>query len=65
MAEKFTSGELSAQLLHDAPYEEVLKRLIAVRGLGQWSVEMFACFALKRMDVFSLGAKPGGQLDCP
>ncbi|OAA80278.1 DNA glycosylase [Akanthomyces lecanii RCEF 1005] len=55
LAEKFTSGELSAQMLQDAPYEEVLEKLIAVRGLGRWSVEMFACFGLKRMDVFSLG----------
>ncbi|KAK0720884.1 DNA glycosylase [Lasiosphaeris hirsuta] len=55
LAEKFASGELSAHLLADAPYEEVLEKLIAVRGLGRWSVEMFACFALKRMDVFSLG----------
>ncbi|RYP78380.1 hypothetical protein DL771_000565 [Monosporascus sp. 5C6A] len=55
LAEKFGSGELSARLLADAPYEEVLARLTAVRGLGQWSAEMFACFALKRMDVFSLG----------
>lgn len=29
--------------------------LIAVRGLGKWSVEMFACFGLKRMDVLSTG----------
>lgn len=55
LAEKFTTGELSAQMLHDASYEEVVKKLIAVRGLGLWSVEMFACFGLKRMDVFSLG----------
>lgn len=55
LAEKFASGELTAQMLHDAPYEEVLEKLIAVRGLGRWSVEMFACFGLKRMDVFSLG----------
>ena len=55
LAEKFKSGELSAQMLRDAPYEEVLEKLIAVRGLGRWSVEMFACFALKRLDVFSTG----------
>jgi DNA-3-methyladenine glycosylase II len=55
LAEKFASGELSAHLLADAPYENVLDRLTAVRGLGKWSVEMFACFALKRMDVFSTG----------
>ncbi|CCF38718.1 HhH-GPD superfamily base excision DNA repair protein [Colletotrichum higginsianum] len=55
LAEKFVSGELSAQMLAESPYEEVRDRLIAVRGLGLWSVEMFACFGLKRMDVFSLG----------
>jgi DNA-3-methyladenine glycosylase II len=55
LAEKFVSGELSAAMLAEAPYEEVVEKLTAVRGLGRWSVEMFACFGLKRMDVFSLG----------
>ncbi|AEO57072.1 hypothetical protein MYCTH_2302825 [Thermothelomyces thermophilus ATCC 42464] len=55
LAAKFATGELTAQMLADAPYEEVLERLTAVRGLGRWTVEMFACFALKRMDVFSTG----------
>ncbi|KAG5932174.1 hypothetical protein E4U53_001448 [Claviceps sorghi] len=55
LAEKFSSGELSAQILHEAPYEELVEKLVAVRGLGKWSVEMFACFGLKRMDVFSVG----------
>ena len=35
--------------------EEVMTKLVAVRGLGIWSVEMFMCFGLKRMDVFSTG----------
>ncbi|KAK4249085.1 DNA glycosylase [Corynascus novoguineensis] len=55
LAELFARGELTAQMLADAPYEELLTRLTAVRGLGRWTVEMFACFALKRMDVFSTG----------
>ncbi|KAI0536329.1 DNA glycosylase [Xylaria digitata] len=55
LAEKFVAGELSAQILANAPYEEVITRLTAVRGLGLWSAEMFACFGLKRIDVFSLG----------
>ncbi|KAI2640260.1 DNA glycosylase [Xylaria nigripes] len=55
LAKKFVDGELSAQILADAPYEEVVTRLTAVRGLGLWSAEMFACFGLKRVDVFSLG----------
>ncbi|KAK6189367.1 cell wall protein Ecm33 [Pestalotiopsis sp. IQ-011] len=55
LAEKFDTHELSTDFLRTAPYEEVVEKLIAVRGLGLWSVEMFACFALKRLDVFSTG----------
>lgn len=55
LAEKFESGELSASMLVNASDEEVLEKLIAVRGLGKWSVEMFATFGLKRMDILSTG----------
>ncbi|KAI4920773.1 uncharacterized protein J4E92_008417 [Alternaria infectoria] len=55
LAEKFASGELSAEMLVSASDEELIEKLVAVRGLGRWSVEMFACFGLKRMDVFATG----------
>lgn len=55
LAEKFAAGELNAAMLIKASDEEVLEKLTAVRGLGKWSVEMFACFCLKRMDIFSTG----------
>ena len=55
LAEKFVGGDLSTAMLINASDEEVLKKLTAVRGLGKWSVEMFACFGLKRMDLFSTG----------
>jgi DNA-3-methyladenine glycosylase II len=55
LASKFATGELSARQLLRASDEEVMSSLIAVRGLGKWSVEMFSCFGLKRMDVFSTG----------
>ncbi|CAG8036136.1 unnamed protein product [Penicillium nalgiovense] len=42
-------------MLARATDEELFEKLIAVRGLGRWSVEMFAMFALKRIDVFSTG----------
>lgn len=38
LAEKFASGELGAAMLINASDEEVLEKLIAVRGLGRWSV---------------------------
>lgn len=55
LAGKFACGELSAEMLLKASDEELTEKLTAVRGLGKWSVEMFACFALKRIDVFSTG----------
>jgi len=55
LAEKFAGGDLHAKMLAEATDEEILEKLTAVRGLGRWSVEMFACFALKRMDIFSTG----------
>ena len=55
LAGKFVSGELSTTMLLNASDEEVMEKLIAVRGLGKWSVEMFACFGLKRLDILSTG----------
>ncbi|KIW31370.1 uncharacterized protein PV07_03023 [Cladophialophora immunda] len=55
LAQKFTNGELTNEMLMTASDDEVMEKLIAVRGLGKWSVEMFACFGLKRLDILSTG----------
>lgn len=55
LAEKFESGEITVKGLLEGEDEDVMRELVAVRGLGRWSVEMFMCFGLKRMDVFSTG----------
>jgi DNA-3-methyladenine glycosylase II len=55
LAEQFACGNLTSDMLVMASDEEVLEKLTAVRGLGKWSVEMFSCFGLKRLDVFSTG----------
>jgi DNA-3-methyladenine glycosylase II len=35
--------------------EEVIKHLVQVKGIGQWTAEMFLMFSLGRDDVFSYG----------
>lgn len=55
LAQKFADKELTNDMLMTASDEEVMEKLIAVRGLGKWSVEMFACFGLKRLDILSTG----------
>ncbi|MBU8919114.1 hypothetical protein BGM25_24015 [Bacillus sp. FJAT-29953] len=34
---------------------EVIKELTSIKGIGQWTAEMFFIFSLERMDVLSLG----------
>jgi DNA-3-methyladenine glycosylase II len=53
LAERFVNKEFSAEILLKASDEELMEKLIAVKGLGRWSVEMFLTFALKRLDIFS------------
>lgn len=55
LAEHFIDGTLSPEVLSTAPDAEVIEKLTKVRGIGNWSAEMFLMFGLKRMDVFSTG----------
>ena len=55
LARRVHGGELptleQAQVLGD---EELIERLVAVRGIGRWSAEMFLMFRLGRPDVLPL-----------
>ncbi|WWC70143.1 uncharacterized protein I206_104090 [Kwoniella pini CBS 10737] len=55
LAQHFTSGQLSNELLQNGTEEEISKALIAVRGIGQWTVDMFLMFSLRRPDVLAVG----------
>jgi DNA-3-methyladenine glycosylase II len=42
--------------------EEVIRRLVTVRGIGRWTAEMFLLFELRRLDVWpvdDLGVRQG------
>jgi DNA-3-methyladenine glycosylase II len=41
--------------LRRAPDAEVIRTLTAVKGIGQWTAEIYAMFALGRADVFAPG----------
>lgn len=59
------AGELRPHELDDAADEDVIETLVALRGLGRWSAEMFLIFDLGRPDVFSggdLGLRRGIQI---
>lgn len=62
LASKTKSGELQTKKLANLPDEEVIRELVAVKGIGRWTAEMFLMFSLARPDIFpvdDLGIKKG------
>jgi DNA-3-methyladenine glycosylase II len=55
LAAHVLSGELELDRLEELGDEEVIAEIVAVRGLGQWTAEMFLLFHLQRPDVLSGG----------
>jgi DNA-3-methyladenine glycosylase II len=55
LASHVLSGELELDRLDDLGDEEVIEEIVAVRGLGRWTAEMFLLFHLERPDVLSGG----------
>jgi DNA-3-methyladenine glycosylase II len=55
LAEHVISGELELELLDALSDEEVIAELVAVKGLGLWTAQMFLMFHLERPDVLPVG----------
>lgn len=55
LARHVLSGELELDRLEELSDEQVIAEIVAVRGLGQWTAEMFLLFHLERPDVLSGG----------
>ncbi len=55
LAEHVISGELELERLQDLPDEQVIAELVAVKGLGMWTAQMFLMFQLERPDVLPVG----------
>jgi DNA-3-methyladenine glycosylase II len=55
LASHVLSGELELEELDRLSDEEVIEEIVAVRGLGEWTAEMFLIFHLERPDVLSGG----------
>lgn len=59
-------GEIpSSRELLSLHHDEIIERLVAVRGIGRWTVEMLLMFRLGRPDILpvdDLGVRKGAQL---
>ena len=45
-------GRLALAKIHRCDDEAVIQQLIAVKGIGRWTAQMFLMFSLGRLDVF-------------
>jgi DNA-3-methyladenine glycosylase II len=55
LAEHVVSGDLELERLPDMGDEEVAREVTTVKGLGQWTADMFLIFHLGRPDVLPVG----------
>jgi DNA-3-methyladenine glycosylase II len=66
LAAHVLGGELELDRLGELSDEEAITEIVAVRGLGQWTAEMFLLFHLERPDVLSggdLGIRKAVQIE--
>jgi DNA-3-methyladenine glycosylase II len=55
LAEHVIGGELDLERLSAEPDEQVTAELVAVKGIGEWTADMFLIFQLDRPDVLPVG----------
>jgi DNA-3-methyladenine glycosylase II len=55
LAEHVAAGELELDRLDELSDDEVTAELVAVKGLGRWTADMFLIFHLGRPDVLPVG----------
>ena len=55
LAEHVISGELELERLDELSDEDVTAELVAVKGVGVWTAQMFLMFQLDRPDVLPVG----------
>jgi 3-methyladenine DNA glycosylase/8-oxoguanine DNA glycosylase len=55
LATKTVNGDLGLRSIGRYPDQEVITRLISVRGVGEWTAQMFLIFKLGRLDVMPCG----------
>jgi DNA-3-methyladenine glycosylase II len=54
LSARIIDGRLNLDELETLPDETVIERLVAVRGFGRWTAEMFLMFRLHRPDILPI-----------
>jgi DNA-3-methyladenine glycosylase II len=55
LAKHIADGSLKLDKLPRLGNDEIIKELVAVKGIGEWTAHMFLIFALGRLDILPVG----------
>lgn len=55
LAAHILDGRLDLAHITTLPNDKLIRELIAVKGIGQWSADMFMIFSLGRLDILPVG----------
>ncbi len=55
VAEAVAAGDLPLPALHTLPADEAHRRMVAVRGIGPWTADVYLLFCLGHPDAFPAG----------
>ncbi|MGF7173274.1 DNA-3-methyladenine glycosylase family protein [Azospirillum doebereinerae] len=55
LAETVADGRLDFDAIHALPDEEAIARLVALKGIGRWTAEVYLMAALDRPDIWPIG----------
>ncbi len=55
LAEKFLDGTVDPRHFHEMTDDAIREHLVAVKGIGRWTADMFLMFTLHRPDVLPTG----------
>lgn len=55
LSEAILEGRFNLEKLHDLNEEEIRKELTAIKGIGNWTAEVYLLFCLQAKDIFPIG----------
>jgi DNA-3-methyladenine glycosylase II len=55
LAEALLSGQLNLTELEDMPDDKVRAKLVALKGIGNWTADVYLMFVLQHSDIFPIG----------
>src|ERR1700761_416077 len=55
LAEAILSGQINLQAFEQMEDDEIRAQLVTLKGIGNWTVDVYLMFVLQRADIFPIG----------